>query len=131
MTIEEDPIEEFEEPGVNETTATESTPPQERGNALTINIQSWATPVVGALMLVLGLLGGYFLRPLLPFGEAETPTPVAAAPTAGSASSAPAAQGTTQPQNLQELMDYLIPQIKHFKGDPNAPVTLIEFSDFQ
>jgi hypothetical protein len=38
---------------------------------------------------------------------------------------------TEQPANLQELMAYLLPQVRHFKGDPAAPVTIIEFSDFQ
>jgi hypothetical protein len=31
--------------------------------ALTINIQSWATPVIGIVALILGLIGGYLLRP--------------------------------------------------------------------
>jgi hypothetical protein len=33
--------------------------------ALTIVIQSWATPILAILMLILGLAGGYFGRPLL------------------------------------------------------------------
>ena len=32
--------------------------------AVTINIQSWATPIIGLVMLVIGLLGGYYIRPL-------------------------------------------------------------------
>ena len=35
------------------------------------------------------------------------------------------------PKFLQEVMDYLVPQIRHIKGDPEAAVTIIEFSDFQ
>ena len=133
---------EFEENGsqaedvgeiANETASTE---PKHSGTALTINIQSWATPIVGVVMLVLGLLAGYFIRPLLPSiasAVSGTPAPVAAAPATSEADvsldTTPAA--TEQPVNLQELMAYLLPQVKHFKGDPNAPVTLIEFGDFQ
>lgn len=119
--------------GVNETVSTE---PKRSGTALTINIQSWATPIVGVVMLVLGLLAGYFIRPLLPSiasGVSGTSVPVAAAPATSEADisvdTTPAA--TQEPVNLQELMTYLLPQVKHFKGDPDAPVTLIEFGDFQ
>jgi uncharacterized lipoprotein YddW (UPF0748 family) len=35
-----------------------------------------------------------------------------------------------QVQQRQALMDALIPQVRHFKGSPDAPVTIIEFSDF-
>jgi protein-disulfide isomerase len=35
------------------------------------------------------------------------------------------------PATRQQLMDYLLPQVTHFKGDENAPITLLEFSDFQ
>ena len=43
--------------------------------ALTIHIASWATPIIGLLMLVVGLAGGFFLRPvLLPVQTAVTPT---------------------------------------------------------
>ncbi len=31
--------------------------------AINISIQSWATPIVGLIMLVIGIYGGYFLRP--------------------------------------------------------------------
>lgn len=113
---------------VNEVETEEPTP---RGTALTINIQSWATPVVGVIMLIIGLLAGYFIRPLLPSIEPATPAPVAAAPSTSAPGSTAISPATTQPVNLQELMDYLLPQVKHFKGDPEAAVTLIEFSDFQ
>jgi len=106
--------------------------PKPKSPALTINIQSWVTPVVGLLMLVIGLAAGYFLRPMLTPAEAEAPPPLAAAPTAATTSQPDsAAQTTEQPANLQELMDYLLPQIKHFQGDEQAAVTIIEFSDFQ
>jgi hypothetical protein len=94
--------------------------------ALTINVHSWWTPIVGVVLLVVGLLAGYFLRPMI--------TPALPAETGGSSSvPAPteAPQPTVDPATRQQLMDFLLPQVKHFKGDANAPVTLIEFSDFQ
>jgi len=90
--------------------------------ALTIVVHSWATPIVGVLMLVIGLLGGYFGRQLL----LPQPSPgVASSPAEAVASS------QDQPANPDELMAFVVGQTRHFKGDPNAPVTLIEFSDFQ
>jgi protein-disulfide isomerase len=29
------------------------------------------------------------------------------------------------------LMDAVVAQTRHFKGDPNAPVTIVEFGDFK
>ncbi len=71
---------------------------------------------------MVGLLGGYFGRPLL----LPQPSPgVASSPAEAAASS------QDQPANPDELMAFVVGQTRHFKGDPNAPVTLIEFSDFQ
>lgn len=104
--------------------------PGEPKPALTINIQSWATPIAAAVMLVIGLLGGYFGRPLIDNGSNNTTTrtaaPAVAQPTV-------ATSNVTIPEfaSADELMDYLVSQAVHFKGDENAPVTMIEFSDFQ
>jgi hypothetical protein len=106
-------------------------PPPKRSAApsLVINIYTWATPIVGVVMLVIGLLGGYAGRPLIapsptPTATSVPATPVAAAPPA-------AAQPTPDPEILKQVMASLIPEVRHFKGDPKAPVTIIEFSDFQ
>ncbi len=97
--------------------------PADEHYALIVKVQSWATPIVGLVMLVVGLLAGYFARPMLPGGApAAVATPVVEA-------SAPAP--TQNAAALQDLMKYLIGQAKHFNGAANAPVTLIEFSDFQ
>ena len=109
----------------------------ERKPALTVVVQSWATPLIGLLMLVVGLVGGFYLRPLFSAPEA-TPTaalPPTSAPAAASdqsvATVAPTADPTAIAESQKSLMEFLTGQMKYFRGDPNAPVTIIEFSDFQ
>ncbi len=104
-------------------------------SALTITIQSWATPIVGLLMLIIGLIGGYYARPLVdapsliaPATTGEESPPTSQQSAAGDTSEAAAPEQATR---QQALMDTLISQVRHFKGNPNAPVTIIEFSDFQ
>ncbi len=102
--------------------------------ALTIHIQSWATPVVGLVMLVLGLAAGFWGRPLLDKPGTATPAAPVAQVTTIPATPAAAAAPTvdpTQQARLKELMAYMVSQTRHFRGDANAPVTIIEFSDFQ
>lgn len=93
---------------------------------LVINIYSWATPIVGVVLLVVGLLAGYFGRPLIsppPASEAAGEAPMSV--------QTEAPQPTMDPETRQQLMAYLLPQVRHFKGEAEAPVTIIEFSDFQ
>ena len=52
-----------------------------------------------------------------------TATPQATAPAAG--------QPTTEAQARKQVMASLAPQVRHWKGDPQARVTIIDFSDFQ
>lgn len=81
----------------------------------------WITIGVGAITFVLGLFGGYVLRPMI--AQEQQGTQV----------SAPVDNSgviPSQPGN-QEVMAYLESETRHFKGDPNAPVTMIEFSDFK
>jgi protein-disulfide isomerase len=79
-----------------------------------------SAPVVGVVMLIVGLLVGYYGRPTLDKWSG-LPTPAQAA----------IVGPQPLPQSQDELMPYLISQTRHFKGNPNAPVTLIEFADFQ
>ena len=89
--------------------------------AINISIQSWATPIVGLIMLVIGIYGGYFLRPTNSNPQVQEVVPQATT--------------ATQPQDTaaakQEIMDFLLSQQRHSIGNPEAPVTLIGFSDFQ
>lgn len=90
--------------------------------ALTINIHSWATPIVGIVMLVIGALAGFYARPSVLGQLPESTTragPVVAIPT------------EDRSEAQQQLMASLLPKVRHFLGDSNAPVTIIEFGDFQ
>lgn len=92
--------------------------------AVTISIHSWATPIVGLVMLIVGLLIGYTIRPLT---LAQTPNAASASTIAP-----PAAIPTTDNSAAQQnLMASVVEKTRHFRGDPNAPVTIIEFGDFQ
>ena len=84
--------------------------------------RSWLTIVlVGVVMLLVGGLLGYFGRGQ--FGpEAQA---------AKATEQAEVALAATQAAANAELMTYLTQNTRHFKGDPNAAVTIIEFSDFQ
>ncbi len=105
----------------------------ESSPVLSIQLYSWATPIVALVALVVGLLGGYFLRPVI---SGEKSAPVAAGTVATAEPIDPqAALPATPPEDLEArrkaLMDALLAQTKHFKGNPDAPVTILEFSDFQ
>ena len=111
MSEPSDPLQEPEELPTEET---------ESGNR-----RAWMTPLLAVFMLAAGLFLGYFGRPyvqpmLEPTAEA---TPQAELP---SANPAPASGEPTP-----TLMEFLISNTRHFKGDPDAPVTMIEFSDYQ
>lgn len=118
-----------------------------------INLSPLITLVVG---LALGFLAGFVGRPYLASRSPallarvpSEPSPASVAPSASGAQAAPtpasagAANASTTDTTAssadtaarqaatKQLMDMLISQTRHFKGDPNAPVTMIEFSDFQ
>ena len=110
--------------------------PQGAKPALTVVIQSWWTPALSVIMLVVGLLAGYFGRPLV--NKADGTTPIVAVTTPGAnvtPGQVTTATSTVDPTEIaasqKQLMDYLISNTNHFQGDANAKVTVIEFSDYQ
>ena len=96
--------------------------------ALTVVIQSWATPIVALLMLVVGLAGGFFLRPVV-LPERQMVTEIVN-PVQPAATNQPAATLAANP-NAGEVMQIVAQQTKHFIGEEGAPVTIVEFSDYQ
>jgi hypothetical protein len=76
---------------------------------------------IGIAALVIGALLGYNLRPIV--------GPEARASKATAAAQAVAVQ--TQAAQNQEMMKVITGQVRHWEGDANAPVTIIEWSDFQ
>jgi protein-disulfide isomerase len=38
---------------------------------------------------------------------------------------------TPTPDRSGEIMAWIVANTRHFRGDPNAPVKIVEFSDFQ
>lgn len=99
--------------------------------AISIIIQSWMTPLVAVILLAAGFGAGFFVRPLT--GTAAPPAPEgAAAPASAAESAAPTdAPDPTREAQRQALMAAVTQNTRHFRGDPSAPVTMIEFSDFQ
>ncbi len=95
--------------------------------ALTVVIQSWWTPALAVIALVAGLLAGYFGRPLI--DKSSPATGGVAALQTPSATAVPTA--TIDPTHVKQVMDSIVAKTVNFVGDPNATVTLIEFSDYQ
>jgi len=67
---------------------------------------------VGLILMALGFGAGFSARPFL--------IPAPAAPVAAAAGSSGAS-----------LLDALYASVRHYRGDPKAPVTVLEFGDFQ
>ncbi len=104
--------------------------------APSISPHSWTTIAGVLIALLIGFAGGYLARPYLNGRGGENAAPAADAPVAtaepvDAAASLPETPPADAEARRKVLMDALISQTKHFKGDPNAPVTILEFSDFQ
>lgn len=95
-----------------------------------VRVDLLVTLVAGVLI---GMVIGYLGRPLLASEPPRAAQPqvesVADASAPTSPTAAPASSADTS--SAQTLMDSLIAQTRHFRGNPDAPVTIIEFSDFQ
>ena len=123
-----EPIESFPEDELSRPEEIEAEAPEKP--ALTIVIQSWATPILALIMLIIGLAGGYFGRPLLEGNQTVAVPEVAQATSTVQPTTDPVAAATAEARG-QQLLAAVVGQTRHFLGDENAPVTLIEFSDFQ
>lgn len=95
--------------------------PDQEIESPTNSSRKWITPLIGLVMLLIGLGLGYFARGVI------GPEAIAAR---GTATVAAAAVQTRSASN-QEVMGMIVAETRHFKGDENAPVTIIEFSDYQ
>ncbi|MBC8505452.1 MAG: hypothetical protein H8D34_11375 [Chloroflexi bacterium] len=104
-------------------------PPDRSQAAFTIVVQSWATPILSILMLAIGLLGGYFGRPFVESTQSTASTKEN--PNVGSVAPVVPTPDADRAAQQQELMALVVSETRHFRGDPNAPVTIIEFSDFK
>ncbi len=100
--------------------------PHQANESTVVRMTPLATLVVG---LVIGMIIGYSGRPLV--GPQPSP-PVPVTPTnAANPSTASSLNPSPSNSSPPTLMDAMVAQTRHFKGDPNAPVIIIEFGDFQ
>lgn len=86
-------------------------------------------------MLLIGVIVGYLIHPVVagvitpatPTALAALPSPPASEPTAALTPTPDAARAT----QAAAVMEAVVARTRHFKGNPTAPITLIEFGDFQ
>ncbi len=96
-------------------------------------VQSAATPLVGLLMLVVGLIAGFLLRPLARVPALASLAPATATTSVVAGVILPTATTQSEPSaaDKKALMEAVTAQTRHFRGNPDAPVVMIEFSDYQ
>jgi len=96
--------------------------------------RSWPAILI---TLVVGFVLGYVARPALEtlFPGSETPAaPAPAASPAVAGAPTPAASPTADPTQeamFDQLEQLVLEQTRHLKGDPSAPIAIVEFADFQ
>jgi hypothetical protein len=73
--------------------------------------------LIAIAVLFTGLLFGLSKRPVSTLKDQE---------------SAPTTEATkSEEERRKNIVQAVTAQTRHFKGDPDAPVTILEFSDFQ
>jgi protein-disulfide isomerase len=85
------------------------------------------------MVLGLGVLGGFYLRPLLtPEVKADAVSANVVEPVTIPDNNV-ANETADSRENLgahEAIMQTVVANARHFDGDPNAPITLVEFADF-
>ena len=95
-----------------------------------VRVDLLMTLIAGVLI---GIVIGYLGRPLLASepqraAQAQVESVAdASAPTSPTAAPASSADNSS----AQTLMASMVAKTRHFRGNPDAPVTILEFSDFQ
>ncbi|MFQ5342746.1 MAG: hypothetical protein ACE5F6_14490 [Anaerolineae bacterium] len=104
--------------------------PEVAPKTVAVRVDLLMTLVAGVLI---GLVIGYLGRPLLTSEPQRAAQPQVERVADASAPTSPTAVPASPADNssAQALMDSMISQTRHFRGNPDAPVTIIEFSDFQ
>lgn len=91
----------------------------------------WHIPVLLAVGLLagiaIGLFAGPYLARRLSSGDSSSPAPTAVSPTASPAPTAGASEDTAR----ANLMSFVVGATRHFRGTADAPITVVEFGDFQ
>ncbi len=117
MTETENQNQIIDETSQTEVTSIVSPPEAAVAPAKTKSTHPWLLLVIG---LLVGGLAGFYLRPLV-MPQADPAAPLAAIESSGQ---------MNEPDPHRVVMAAVIAGARHFNGDENAPVTLIEFGDF-
>jgi protein-disulfide isomerase len=90
-------------------------------------IRSIGTLWLGLVMLAIGALCGLVIQPLV----AAAPAPAATAEQQASVVEPTRPSPTQDNSPRGAMMRGVVSQTRHFLGDENAPVTIVEFCDFE
>ena len=97
------------------------------------NIKPWSLALILVITFVVGLAIGFLGRPVVMPPQEVVVTVVVTPDTPAVAQ----AKATPEPETgagqaaTPTIMDFILADARHFQGDPNAPITLVEFSDFR
>jgi len=118
--LNNNPIKEFENEEVpadliEHHPASEEPAEQKKSSSLS---GSWYWLILG---LLIGGLGGFYLHSMIAPEDTTDAAPLASVESSGE---------INEGEPHQQVMMAVIANARHFYGDPNAPVTLVEFGDF-